>query len=129
MISKRYVKMFCCEDASLIENYEAAMNSSEMWVCHHRKETDEHLSRDQLKAMGLYYNRPASELIFLTHQEHARLHRKHDNENAKDSEWYDTWKESISKAMVGNTNSVGNKGWSGYTWHLENGKRVYTKKV
>ena len=32
------------------------------------------LSREQLKMHDMYYNRPANELIFLTHSEHIRLH-------------------------------------------------------
>lgn len=47
-----------------------------MWDCHHRKETDEGLSVAELIEQGLYWNRPASELIFLTRSEHMRLHHK-----------------------------------------------------
>lgn len=32
------------------------------------------LSKNVLKQKGLYYNRPASELVFLTKKEHRRLH-------------------------------------------------------
>ena len=37
-------------------------------------ETDLRLSRDELVEQGKYFNVPASELIFLTHGEHSRLH-------------------------------------------------------
>ena len=74
MISKN-VKKFCYEDISLIKNYELAINDNKhIWDCHHRKETDEGLSRKQLIELGLYYGRPASELILLTHSEHMSLH-------------------------------------------------------
>lgn len=76
MISEN-VKKFCNEDISLIENYEKAINDDKQtWDCHHRKETDEGLSIKQLNKLGLYLNRPASELIFLTKEEHCRLHHK-----------------------------------------------------
>lgn len=71
---------YCREDICLIENYELAVNDhTQVWHCHHRKETDEGLSRTQLIEMGLYYNRPASELIFLTEFEHHSLHMKGEN--------------------------------------------------
>lgn len=75
MISKN-VNKYCSEDIRLIENYEKAINDdTQIWNCHHRKETDEKLSLKQIKEQGLYYNRPASELIFLTKSEHQKLHR------------------------------------------------------
>jgi hypothetical protein len=33
---------------------------------------------DELKALGMYYDRPAEELIFLRTSEHISLHREHD---------------------------------------------------
>lgn len=78
MICIGSAKKFCLEDISLIENYEKAINDdTQTWHCHHRKETDNGYSRDDLKEMGLYYNRPASELIFLTAKEHFNLHFEH----------------------------------------------------
>ena len=77
MICEQTLKRFCCEDISLIENYEQAINDDiQMWDCHHRFETDKGMSSKQLKKMGLYYNRPANELIFLKKTEHRRLHYK-----------------------------------------------------
>lgn len=43
------------------------------WHCHHRLE-DEGFSKEQLIQAGMYWNRPAKELILLTHKEHSRLH-------------------------------------------------------
>lgn len=79
MIGKKHVGEFCREDLSLIENYDKAIaDTKNMWDCHHRLEIqgDKILSRKDLIIMGLYYNRPASELIFLKTSDHRRLHIK-----------------------------------------------------
>lgn len=79
MINEGYAKKYCCEDISNIENYELAINDqTQTWDCHHRGEIlpRGRFSRDYLKKFGLYYKRPASELIFLTQSEHRRLHTK-----------------------------------------------------
>ena len=79
MIGKN-CKCFCIEDLSLIENYDKAINdSTQIWDCHHRLEIDLNLSREQMKERGLYYDRPANELIFLTHEDHQRMHKLHKN--------------------------------------------------
>ena len=75
MISKRQIKSYCKEDISLIENYDKAINDkTQIWHCHHRLETDLNVSAQYLKDNNLYYDRPASELIFLTKSEHTTLH-------------------------------------------------------
>lgn len=64
-----------CKDFENIENYEKARKDNfEGWCCHHIK--GENISRNKLKALGMYYNRPADELIFLTESEHDILHKK-----------------------------------------------------
>lgn len=69
-------KYYCCEDISLIENYDKAVaDNTQVWHCHHRLEDDGY-SEQQLKKMKMYYGRPASELIFLTPHEHLSLHFK-----------------------------------------------------
>ena len=69
-----YNKRFCKEPEK-IENYEKALaDNFKGWECHHRKGVD--IPREKLKALGMYYNRPASELIFLTRSEHEILHKK-----------------------------------------------------
>ena len=73
MIGKHIYK-YCCEDISKIENYESALSSNEVWHCHHKLEIDMNLSRKELIENNLYYNRPASELIFLPMSEHIKLH-------------------------------------------------------
>lgn len=83
---RKNMKELCSEDPSLIENYDKAIADTEnMWVCHHRLEIDENgkqrYSRAELKEKGMYYKRPASELIFLTNAEHIALHM---NDEAKE---------------------------------------------
>ena len=77
MINKYSIKKFCCEDISLIENYDKAISdNTQMWQCHHRLETDKKISAKDLISMDMYYHRPANELIFLTKFEHLSLHHK-----------------------------------------------------
>lgn len=74
MIKARNIKAYCNEDISLIENYDEAINSMEVYDCHHKLETELNKTKQDLIDLGLYWNRPASELIFLTHSEHAKIH-------------------------------------------------------
>lgn len=93
MINIGKVKCYCNEDITQIENYEIAINDdTQTWDCHHRRETDDGLSVKQLIELGLYWSRPADELIFLTKYEHHSLHHmynqtgmngKHHSENSK----------------------------------------------
>ena len=81
MINAYYAKRYCSEDISLIENYHQAISDEKkMWDIHHRRECDENgrtlFTKKQLKEMGLYFNRPASELIFVTRSMHKKLHRE-----------------------------------------------------
>lgn len=76
MINWKQAKKYCCDKISLIENYDKAKRDLlETWHIHHRKE-DEGYSKQDLIALGMYYERPASELIFLTRKEHVSLHSK-----------------------------------------------------
>ena len=77
---KRY-----CSDIENVENYEKAKaDDFKNWEVHHRLETHNSngkrrsvdISYKELKALGMYYHRPASELIFLTSREHNSLHHK-----------------------------------------------------
>ena len=63
----------------LIENYELAKADNFVnWDLHHRLELtldDKYAhSRDELKRLGMYYNRPYFELIYIKHSDHRRLH-------------------------------------------------------
>jgi len=78
MINETNVRYYCCEDISTIENYKNAIEDpSQTWSCHHKKEIELRKTKQELIDMGLYYDRPASELIFLTHFEHQSLHQSY----------------------------------------------------
>lgn len=75
MINEENARRYCGENISDIENYELAIaDQTQVWHCHHRLETDKCISKDELITLGLYYDRPASELIFLTEHEHRKIH-------------------------------------------------------
>ena len=79
MINISIAKSYCREDLSLIENYNEAVNDlTQTWDCHHRLEiqNEKTVLRSDLIKQGLYYHRPAEELIFLTHSEHITLHKR-----------------------------------------------------
>ena len=90
---KRHFEKFC-KDYQNIENYEKAKaDNFKNWEVHHRLETHNSdgerrlvdIAADELKALDMYYNRPADELIFLTRSEHNSLHKKgkHHSEEAR----------------------------------------------
>ena len=76
------MERYCCEDISKIENYDKAISDdTQVWHCHHRLELVKtgavvDSTKQDLIDWGLYYNRPADELIFLTGKEHLALHYK-----------------------------------------------------
>lgn len=74
-----------CTKPELIENYDKAVEDlMQTWDCHHRLETHTSdgerrpidLTIKELIALGMYYNRPPEELIFITKIEHISLHKK-----------------------------------------------------
>ena len=79
MISEIMTKRYCKDDISLIENYEQAVNDkTKTWHCHHRGEilACGRYTPDDLKKFGLYWKRPASELIFISKSKHKAIHNK-----------------------------------------------------
>ena len=80
-----------CIDPTQIEGYERAISdpSKTRYECHHRLETHTSdgiirsvpLSMAELKALDMYYHRPAEELVILTAREHAQLHRLTEGKN------------------------------------------------
>ena len=77
MVCEENAKRFCCEPIENIENYKAAMaDKTQTWDCQHRLEIQGQFrnSVELLKKCGVYYNVPASQLIFLKHSDHLRLH-------------------------------------------------------
>lgn len=89
-----------CYEVENIENYEQAMaDPLEIWDCHHRYEiyNGRTISRSTLKNRGLLYNRPASELIFLRHGDHKRLHIENMSEETR---------KKLSESHKGENNSM-----------------------
>jgi hypothetical protein len=82
MINAKHAKQYCCEDLSKIENYDKAIaDTTQIWDCHHRLELVEtgavvDASVQDLIDWGIYYDRPADELIFLPKSEHLSLHSR-----------------------------------------------------
>ena len=73
---------FCSDPLDKIEHYEEALAEGfKGWCIHHRLEIqqDKRVSRQELKSNGLYFNRPASELVFMKVGEHHSLHNKGNN--------------------------------------------------
>ena len=84
-----------CKDYKNIENYKKAKaDNFKNWCCHHRLETHNSdgerrlvvITVAELQALDMYYNRPASELIFLRKGEHSSLHTPSDDAKNKMSE-------------------------------------------
>lgn len=74
-------RKYCREgEESKIENYELAKaDNFKGWCIHHRLELtldgEYAHSKEELKRMDMYYNRPYFELIYLTKSEHMKLHK------------------------------------------------------
>lgn len=108
MINEHNAKEFCREDISLIENYDKAIaDTTQTWHCHHRRESI--YSRDGLKEIGEYYNRPACELIFLTPFDHLSLHTSGENNPLFGVGHTTETREKISRAMKGKKTHLGIK--------------------
>lgn len=117
MIYENNVKRYCCEDISKIENYEEAVNDiTNTWECHHKMELIEtgavvNSTKQDLIDWGIYYNRPADELIFMTKIDHHRLHLKGKglseeakrklSESNKGKKYSDETKRKMSEAHKG----------------------------
>lgn len=141
---KSYKYSFCTKP-ELIENYDKAIaDTTQTWICHHRNE--QYYTAKELKDLGLYYDCPPCELIFLTQKEHIKIHK-----NCKDFEkWQNRknnalkgrktsmkgkhfskeHKENISKSLKGRVFSDKHKNalsnaHKGKHWHLVNGKRIW----
>lgn len=146
MINIKNVKKFCNEDITQIENYDKAISdTTQTWHCHHRKETNDNISRNKLIELNLYYKRPADELIFLTKSEHYSLHSSGKNNTMYGKHLSEERKNKISitltgkphphtkeqdikigNSLKGNKNGIGNKGNTGkHRVYDKNGKYHY----
>ena len=108
-----------CKDYENIENYDkAAADNFKGWHCHHKLETHTSdgerrlvdITQKELMALDMYYNRPASELIFLTKSEHRSLHKPSEETKKKLSEAMkgkqksEETKKKLSEANKGENN-------------------------
>lgn len=119
MINYKAAKKYCSEDISLIENYkQAALDPTEVWDIHHRKETDLKMLRKELIASGQYYNVPASDLILLTKADHSKLHanasfyNNRPGKSTKGKQLSEEHKRNISLATSGENNPQFGAVWS-----------------
>ena len=119
-----------CKDYENIENYQKAKKDNfKGWECHHRLEThtpeggrrEVDITAAKLKALGMYYNRPAEELIFLTTSEHNAFRKgkkaseeakKKISEGNKGKKLSEETKKKMSEAKKGNTYAKGKPAWN-----------------
>lgn len=108
-----------------------------MWHCHHRLEISsngERISHKDLIKQGLYYNRHASELIFLTNIEHKRLHQSgkklSDETKIKISKYRsgkqmsEKQKRKISESMRGKKRPPRSKEWKRKIYEAKKWKKL-----
>jgi hypothetical protein len=75
----KWANRYCREDYRTIRGYDDAVKSPHRSSIHHINELT--FTSDELKKMNMYYNRPASELVWLSVYDHANLHRKFGKSN------------------------------------------------
>lgn len=93
-----------CDEFWLIENYDKAIaDTSQTWICHHKKEISDKLTHKELKEMNLLYHRQPEELIFVTAKEHAAIH---------------DFKSNLKRDIAGNKNPMFGKKHSNATKKL-----------
>lgn len=89
MIGKQMNVRRYCKSPELIENYDLAIaDKKHKWWVHHRKENM--YTSSELKDMGMYYDRPPEELIFLTREMHDATYHK-----GKDKDAWNKGKQGI----------------------------------
>ena len=123
---KRYFEHYC-DSLENVENYETAKKDNfKGWNCHHRLETHTSdgerrlvdITVAELKALGMYWHRPAKELIFLTKAEHNKLHKK-GNSYMLGKKHSDETRRKMSESQKGK--HIGNTASKGMHWY-NNGK-------
>lgn len=137
------MKFYRKNEQHLIENYELAkVDNFKGWDIHHRLEftvDGEYAhSREDLKRMNMYYDRPYFELIYIKHEEHTKLHKEGKNHplygksgTMKGKHLSDETKKKLSCIMKGKNKGSSNgmyKRLTGTTWKVVNGKRIWYKK-
>lgn len=136
MISEKRAKLYC-KNYTEIENYDKAIaDTTEIWACHHRME--QVFTKEELKRAGWYYNRKASELIFIRRSEHncnPELHigcrgmskamkGKHHSEETK-KKMSEAHKGKKHKPLTEEHKRDISKAFKGKHWKLVDGKRVW----
>lgn len=117
-VKKQKTRHLCCEPLEKIENFQEAVNDkTQQWCLHHKLEIceDYENTKEELEMMGLYYNRPACELIYLPMGVHTSLHNKHklklgklksfigNKKGKKSKPLTEEHKKKLSKALKGKT--------------------------
>lgn len=77
MINEKCAREYCSEPIENIEGYsEAIADKTQTWCCHHRLEVQGQFTNSVslLKKCGMYFSRPANELIFVTKSQHEQIH-------------------------------------------------------
>lgn len=106
-----------CKNYQDIENYDKAKKDNfKGWDCHHRLETHTSdgerrlvdITVEELQALGMYFDRPPEELIFLPSSEHISLHKK-GKTYFKGKRHTEEAKKKISEAQKGENNSMHGK--------------------
>ena len=117
-------RALCKESLDQVENYQQAKADNFVgWCMHHRVEIQPdgtRVSMQELKDKGLYYGRPASELIFMRFGDHSALHstrntymkgkhhsaetRKKISESAKGKTFSEEHRQKLSEAKKGKNN-------------------------
>ena len=120
-----------CTDYTKIENYQEALKSPLKFDLHHRLEISEMQSASDLIAKNLYYNRPATELIFLERGEHQRLHNRGDKNPLFGQHRSAETRQKKAEGMKGKHPSAESRhkmsdAKKGRHWHLEYCRRIYT---
>ena len=127
MANYKYYKRYC-SDIENVENFEKAKADNFVgWCIHHRLQTwtsdgkrrEVDISAAELQALGMYCNRPASELIFLTESEHQILHTK-----GKQGYWKGKTGPNKDKQLSKETRKRMSDAHKGKTFSQEHRKRL-----
>lgn len=111
MISEK-ASLNYCKNLAAIENYQKAVESEEFYEIHHRLE-DLGFSKKDLIYLGLYYNVPPEELVFMSKSEHMSHHNKGDKNPYN----------KVSHLYKGENNPA-----YGRTWVYKGDERLYIDK-
>ena len=133
-----------CRTPELIENYKEAISDiTQVWICHHRNE--KFYTSKELIDLGLYYDCPSCELIFVTKSEHNKIYHKgisgdesrrknsdnhKGNQNNLGKKRTESAKEKIRNARIGQkasneTKNKMSKSRIGRHWYNDGTKSVF----